>query len=445
MSPVMKRQATGQKQSLRIAAATLLLLGALAVSTDGHAQTNDAAAAPDTLTGNSSPRQRLEVKGVRTFAILTSEVWDNAAGGLKTGAWYDQLLDFGFQLDTAKLGWWKGGSFLAQAHWVEHSGDASCFDEYTGGFNPVSSIMAGDHLRIFNLYYQQVWMAEAIQLKLGQIAVDDDFMGSDYAGLFLNSAFGAMPSQVGTPLATSCGNSPPFPIYSVAAPGIFLRTRPTESIYSQLGLYYGRPGLDKSSNHGFDWVHETPPELGLFWENGYSYKLAQRPATIRLGLTFHTGELDDFRGTNTGGTPATRQAVPNYYAINDLQLLADRAGRPKLGLFARAGLTPEPNLSMVSLYADGGLNWFAPLPGRPDDAAGVAVSYTQFGSAFRESTGPEAIASGETTVELTYKARVTAWMVLQADLQILFDPARNPDSGSREIAMVVGLRARINF
>lgn len=441
----MKVNATRQLQRTKIAAAILALLSAFVTPNEGRSQTNEAATPSDTLTGKWSVRMQLEEKGIQPFATLTSEVWGNAAGGLKTGAWYDQLLDFGFQLDTAKLGWWDGGSFFVQAHWVEHSGGASCFEEYTGAFNPVSSIMAGDQLRIFNLYYQQVWDNDAILLKLGQIAADDDFMGSDYSGLFLNSAFGAMPSQVGTPLAASCRHSPAFPIYSVAAPGIFLRVRPTESLYTQLGLYYGRPGLDKPSNHGFDWVNETPPELGMFLEGGYTYKIAQRPATIRVGLTYHTGELDDFSGAPAGDPPATHQVVRNFYAIHDLELLADNEGKPKLGLFCRAGVTPEPNKSMVGLYADGGLNWFAPLACRPDDTAGIAVSYTKFGDAFRTSTGPDGIAADETTLELTYKASVTRWLTMQADAQLLFNPAVNPSTNTRETAVVFGLRAQISF
>jgi porin len=100
---------------------------------------------------------------------------------------------------------------------------------------------------------------------------------------------------------------------------------------------------------------------------------------------------------------------------------------------------------MVSLYADAGLNWFAPLPGRPDDVAGIAVSYTQFGSAFRQSTGTDGVGAHETTVELTYQAKINRWLTMQADAQVLFNPAVNPKSGSREAACVLGMRAVINF
>jgi porin len=390
-------------------------------------------------------RTKMEENGVTPFLEWTSEVWGNVSGGLKQGAWYNSLLDFGVELDTARLGWWPGGSFMIQAHWAQGLRNDLCFDDYTGGFNPVSSIMAGDHVRVFNLHYRHAWREETVVLKLGQIAADDDFMGSDYAGLFLNSAFGAMPSQVGTPLATYCGNPPAFPIYSVAAPGLFLKVRPFEPFYTQVGLYYGSIGFDEPDNHGFDWASQSPTELGLFWESGYSYQISRRPATVRFGLSYHTGPLDDFSGITAGDPPATRQSVPNFYLIHDLELLADQEGRTRLGLFTRGGFMPQPDRSMVSWYADAGLNWFAPLPGRSDDVAGIALSFTRFGSDYRRSTGSAGAATDETTLEMTYKAQVTRWMALQGDLQFLFNPAVNPSSGTRDTAAVLGLRATIKF
>jgi len=400
---------------------------------------------PDTLTGGWAARARAEDRGVAPFAVWTTEGWGNVAGGLEQRGWWNSLLEFGFEMDTAKLGWWQGGSFMVQTHWVQNLHNDTGFSDDTGGFNPVSSIEAGDQLRIFNLHYRQSWREDAIALKLGQVAVDDDFMTSDYASLFLNSAFGAMPSQVGTPLATSSGNIPAFPIYSVAAPGVYLRLRPVEAVYTQLGLYYGRPGFDERDNHGFDWANQAPAELGLFWESGYTYKLAQHPATARFGLSYHTGPVDDFSGTAPEVPPATQQTVPNFYLIHDLELVSDSEGRTKVGLFARGGITPESDRAMVAWYVDGGLDWVAPLPSRSDDVAGIAVSHTGFGDDYRESTGPDGVASGETALELSYRAQITRWMTLQADAQFLFNPAINPDSGSRETATVLGLRAEIRF
>lgn len=43
------------------------------------------------------------------------------------------------------------------------------------------------------------------------------------------------------------------------------------------------------------------------------------------------------------------------------------------------------------------------------------------------------------------QAQVTRWLALQADVQILFNPAANPGAGYRETATVLGLRTTISF
>ena len=381
----------------------------------------------------------VEDSGIAPFAAFTSEAWANVHGGIDRGAWYNHLLDFGLELDTGKLGWWQNGTFVIQFHWVEHAGEGSCFEESAGSFNPVSNISAKDHFRVYNLHYAHEWRDGLISLKLGQIATDDDFMGSDYSAMFLNSAFGAMPSQVGTPLAASCGNSSAFPIYSVAAPGLFFRWNPNDRFYSQVGIYHGRIGPDAEDNYGFSWA-ESPLELGLFWESGMNHKLLQRSGTLRLGLSYHTGPRDDFSGNES--VSETSQQAPDLYVIHDWSILETAEGNPKLGWFWRAGFAPEHDCNIVDFYADTGLNWFAPIPTRDADAAGIAISYTRFGDDFRNSaTG---IAADETTVELTYQAQINRWFVLQADTQFLFNPTANSGS-SRETAIVLGLRGITSF
>lgn len=397
----------------------------------------------DTLLGPASLRNRIEERGVKPFAVWTVDALHNVDGGVQQRGWWTSLLDFGIEVDTEKVGWWSAGRFMAQAHWVQNSRSSVLADNHAGAFNPLSATMASDHVRVFNLHYSHTWREETVFLKMGQLAADDDFMGSEYTLLFLNSAFGPLPSQVGTPLAGCCGNPTAFPIYGVAAPGVFLRVRPSEGFYTQLGLYYGRPGFDEPDNYGFGWASQGPLELGLLWEAGWSYKLAKCPATSRCGLSHHTGPIDDF--SNGAANPATTQTVPNFYFVQDVELISDRDGNPKLGVFARGGITPQTDRSMVAMYADAGLNYFSPLPGRDEDVAGIAVSWTRFGDKYRRSIGVNGVAADETTVEFTYKAQVTRWMALQADLQLVFNPAINPRSGNRETATVLGLRAQFTF
>ncbi|MCL4181376.1 MAG: hypothetical protein KJ072_27015 [Verrucomicrobia bacterium] len=113
----------------------------------GHELMADEVDPPSTvLTGVWAPRREFEAAGVAPFAVLNVEGWGNVAGGLERGDWWNILLDFGFELDTAKLGWWEGGRFMVQAHWVVNRDNDSCFEDYTGAFNPASGVMAGDRV-----------------------------------------------------------------------------------------------------------------------------------------------------------------------------------------------------------------------------------------------------------------------------------------------------------
>jgi carbohydrate-selective porin OprB len=126
-------------------------------------------------------------------------------------------------------------------------------------------------------------------------------------------------------------------------------------------------------------------------------------------------------------------------------LVTDAEGNVELGCFVRVGTTLEQDRSMVAYYADAGLTLFEPLPGREMDVLGIGVSYTRFGDDFRSSASGEGVAASETALEFLYRAQTTRWLALTADLQFLFNPAVNPESGSRETATVLGLRAEIEF
>ena len=401
-------------------------------------------AAPTTLTGGWSARTKLASHGVAPFATLTGEFWGNAAGGLQTGAQGDTQLDFGVQLDTAKLGGWPGGSFLAEFHWLQIFGHG-CFAEKTGAANPVSGLIAADHFRLFNLYYRQSWKNDAVIFKTGQIAVDDDFMRSDYAGLFLNSAFGAMPSQTGTRLAACCGYEPPFPMYPVAGPGAFVSVKPSGEIDLQAGVYDGQPGTDTESNHGFDWSLRDETGIGVFYEGDLAYAIEKHAGTFRLGGTYHSGLFDDYARINAGFSDAAKNGIHSFYAVNDFALLAPDTGKTVLGLFTRAGISPQTDRSIVTVYADAGLNWFAPLPGRDNDVAGIAFSWTKFSGDFRRAPGSGGVPASQSALELTYSAQATRWLTLQADAQFLFNPVAVSNSSSGETAVVLGLRAVFKF
>ncbi len=375
---------------------------------------------------------------VRPSLTVTGEFWHNASGGLATGSRWNSLADLSVEVDLARLGAPAGASLTAQLLWIENQKTSADFADLTGAANPVSGLNAGNAWRVFNLFYRQSWGDNRFALKLGQLALDDDFMGSDSAGLFAFSALGAMPSQVATGHSGHTGGGCAYPIFAVAAPGVHFSAAFNNAFSLQLGAYHGGPGHDRRANHGFNWDNGSGQGAVLFFEGAYSFSLAGNPSTLHAGGAVHTGRFDDFAALASDVSAPEVRGLHSFYLIQDLVLLARDAEHPTLAAFWRAGLSPQRDRSAVRRYADAGLNWFAPFPGRADDIAGLAVSYTEYGDAYRRLD--PALAAAETALELTYRVQLTEHFALQGIVQRHFNPLP-AEGGPRHAATVLALRA----
>ncbi|MDR1818307.1 MAG: carbohydrate porin [Puniceicoccales bacterium] len=430
-----------------LAAAATLLAGSAGTASvfaaDAASRVADTPAtggAADAAAGATTPAEQDALHGFKPFLSLYGEAFYNAAGGVKNTGWWNTLADFGFEQDLAKLGAPDGLSLHFNAHWVENRPPRSrSFADATGAANPVSGIHAADHLRVFNLHLAQTLAGDRLVLKLGQLAADDEFAISDHAGFFLNSSFGAMPSQCATPLAAAAGGNAAFPIYAVAAPGLFAAWKINDALSLAGAVYYGGPGADTRSNYGFSYENASNAGAAFYLEAAWTTTVAGGRATIlKLGANAHTGRFDDFK------RDATARGFVSFWLAQDLALIPAKSSEPPvLGLFWRAGYAPLADRSVVAFYADAGVVWNAPLPPRPDDALGLAVAHTRYTRAFRRADGT--VAASETTVELSYRAVFSEHFSIQADLQLLLDPLRRDDAASRHPALVPGVRAVLSF
>lgn len=380
--------------------------------------------------------------GISPAASAVGEIWHNVRGGVKRASWWNTLVDVAAEVPGPSFGAPASAALVAELHWVANRRADGSFAEDTKAFHPISSIMANDHVRVFNLYYRQAGAGGAWSLKVGQLAVDDDFMLSAYAGLFAHSAFGAMPSQTATPLHSAAGPQPAVPIYAVAAPGVWWRLDPGDGVSWQTGVYYGSPGLDTRANRGFKWGRAADSGVLVFSEASWQYPLGGRSATTRLGVSAHTGPFADFGAIRANHRDAVVRGLCSVYAIQDVALAADAAGAPNWGAFGRVGVSPQDERCAVRLYADAGVNRYRPFARRPRDVFGAAVSVTRFGHEFGALAG---LARSETTVEFTYQARLSSRLTVQGDVQFLLDSSPSAASGRRETATIIGVRTTLTL
>jgi ferrous iron transport protein A len=149
-------------------------------------------APPDTLTGSRRTRAKLEEHGVTPFAVWTTERLGNVAGGLQQRGWWNSLLDFGVELDTAKVGLWAGGSFLAQAHWVQNTRNdvmpasltrATLADQPVGQRIKIKGFSLPEGIRLRLL---EMGLTEGIECRVVRFAPLGDPMEVQVRGYFLS-------------------------------------------------------------------------------------------------------------------------------------------------------------------------------------------------------------------------------------------------------------------
>ena len=377
------------------------------------------------LTGDwNGLRTWLANQGITPFATYSTGAWANVHGGFSTGVRYEGFADWGFDLDFERIAGWRGASFHIDWH-SNVSGLPS--QELVGQFptNAVLSLESANAVRFYEIYLKQRLWDGALLVKAGQLAVDDDFFVSRYASSLLNASFAFFGSGRDRQVA---------PFYPVAAPGIYVMARPSEDWELRAGAYTSAPGADSSSNYGFDWSLDNGVSVAT--EVALSRSPAGLPGHYTLGVLGTTKQLTSFE---TGG--AVRGTLGVYLMIDQV-LALDGNGKPKVGAFFRVGYDPLEDRALLRVYGNTGFALFAPFPGRVHDALSVGVSYTNFEPDYLQSQQASGlnVTSYESIAELTYQAAVTGWLVVQPDLQFVFNPHY-----SHHDAIVLGLQVVITF
>ena len=343
--------------------------------------------------------------------------FENLSGGLSTGGTSIGLADLGLDLDLKALLGWQGATFTVSA-FAPHGNDFS--SNRVGDFGVVSNIFADTEFNIFRLQLVQEWGDSGNFIKVGQVAVDDDFMIAPTAELFINSTF--------VPFNTQSGNTP-SPIFPLAAPGIVVHLNPWNNFSFTTGIYAGFSGEESSSNRGFDWDLGADAGYALFAQADYNYGRG----TLSLGGYYHSGDFEDF---STGSTVSGLSA---FWAFVDHSLIdGSEKGGASVNAFARASIAPQTERSVATSQFDGGIVLSNLL--LSGDALGLACSFTNFGNDFLANSPDAGVTDSETIIELTYLLPLHENFTIQPDIQYIIDP-----HSSGENAFVIGARSQITF
>jgi porin len=454
---------------VRASLAALVIFGAAMLGSISKPATADEGLFErDRLTGGwGGVRKQLEDAGIGFGVNDTAETLSNPTGGIRQRTIYQGLLDVSLNLDLEKLAKWPDATFYIDGYWISGRGLSR---NAVGNLLAVSSIEALASTRLHDMWFQREFLDHQISLRVGQIALDDEFYISQYSAGFVSSSFGC-PDILSTDLPSG------GPCYPFAVPGARLRVAPTSNLTLSAAVFNGNPA---PRGPGDPQVRNSSGTNFLIGEGGFmpiaevAYSFDEQPISstllsdVKLGAWYHTGEFPDQRRDSSGlslanpasnGIPAMHGSNFGAYLVVD-KMLWRRPDTATQGLaaFLRVGYAP-PDRNLFSLEIDAGLTFKGLFPNRELDALCVGAVYGRIGYP-RHLDRDQVLFTGierpirdyESVLEITYEARIAPWWLLQPDLQLVFHPggyiaAPLPAPVGRPIpnALVIGLRSGITF
>lgn len=439
----------------------LLLVGCAAFASADPAFAQDAAA--------SGLPAALARYGMTLGLSETSEVLGNVTGGVRRGFDYDGLTTMTLVLHTGKAFGWRGGKFKISALQI-HGRNLSADNLDT--IETASGIEADRATRLWELWYRQAFLRGKADLKIGQQSVDNEFIVSKYAGLFVNT-------MMGWPVVPSLDLYAGGPAYPLSSLGLRLRAKPAKTVTVLAGIFDDNPPggsffNDSQLRDGEASGTRFNLGTGALFLGELQYRAKKPPlitgpaplrGTYKLGMWVDTGHFPDQRFDSAGlslaaptssGVARLDRGNFSLYGVLDQEVWRpDPKAARSLAVFLRAMGAPGDR-NLIDFGVNAGISISEPLPGRTHDRIGIGYGLAKISARAsaldrRFFTGmPVPIRSAEQIVEITYRWQAAHWLAVQPDFQYVFNPGAgvgNPSDPTRRIGdeAVIGVRTRIAF
>jgi porin len=374
-----------------------------------------------------------EENGITFGGEYIGEGFGNLSGGILRGAAYEGLLKLTLQLDLEKIVHWGGATVYASALYPHGNGLSR---QFTGDFNILSNIDAYNSFRLFELWFQQDFFGDKASIRIGQMSADIEFYQSQWSNIFIKSCFGTFPT---ISFVTE------LPIYPVGGLGGRVDFHPLSSAVVRTAVFDSNPGLASTTDlHGLRF--HLNPSTGLIILAEAVYQIMPSLQNRGKEEDYTLGAYYDSRRFSGSFVEPNHHSNGGFYAIVDRLLyrkepyLNAQSKKTGLGAFSSFSLAPTDR-NQVSFYADCGINYDGPFPGRDNDVFALALSYTKI-SRDDLVNGVPVHSGHETVLEATYRIQVTDHLGIQPDFQYIFDPGA---FRHRPNAVVAGLRYELTF
>lgn len=370
------------------------------------------------LFGETIPYPDPESSGVTVYTLLMHDAFVNTTGGNDRGGGLLGNFYLSLDLNTEKLGMWDGGNVHLEGVGIYGRSPA----KVVGDYQYTSSIDAPDTIDPYQLYYEHTFFDDRLSWLVGVHDYSLDFGVVDYGWDFIHSAFWT-PSTM-TQLWWS--------FYPTTGLGSRAKLKLSESGYLMAGVYDGLPS-SQENNRKIDWGLSKADGAHTLVELGIDEASeGARPYKLALGGWYNSGEFDGADGT-------VMRANSGSHLIGQTMLYGEDEGYERgLGGFLQLGQAAITR-NFNTWYFGAGLRYKGLLSSRPEDVLGVAWGRAEIGSRYRESN-PGAADSYESNVEVTYRAGVLPWLVLQPAVQVVRNPGADP---GLDDAVVLYLRSEV--
>ena len=379
-------------------------------------------------------RTSLEEKGVTFDLNNTFDVYDDISGALDSGTEYFGRARATMNLDLEKLIGMENATFSVGA--ISQYGrnyNRSVFGVLT---NP-SSIEGVETTRMANIWLEQTLFENLLTYRVGKVDGVGNFGSQEYGGTFMNDELAYIPN-----LLFAAG----LPYDPAQQLGAVVTVRPFEN--SDMEGTYLKGGIFNSNN--LDAMNYDDDGVDFTWDGPTAfageigYISAEAPVDLpwyaKGGVQFNSGSF-----TEVNGSGETSKHNTLYYAnVGKSLYLLDEEGDRHIDGSISLSYAPKEEVNVYHYEVTALLRAIGPFASRPTDEAGIGLIAAWLSDEYSDNTDATGNdpSGNEFTVELTYKLKLTPWIYIQPDFQVVLNPNGN---GSRDPVYLGALRTGINF
>jgi len=369
-----------------------------------------------TIASNSVTSTSVEIEGpLELEATYIGDIYNNFSGGLKTGGGFLGMANLKIGFDTEKANWWKGGRFFVNG---ASTHGKSPTENYTGDFQVVSNIDAGNLIYLHELWFKQ--SINRLEFTVGLQDMNATFVASDNGSYYLNSSFGVPP--------VISGNIP-VPIFPLTGLGLSAIWNINDNVSWLAAMFDGSPTDFENNPYNLYWDWDEDDGLFIISEFDYTRTKNEFSGTYKGGFYYHTGEFED---DELGLKSQTIDRNFGFYFIGD-QTIWRLNENKKIDLFTQLAWSPG-SINSHNFYAGGGFNFHGLLEGDHENTLGVAVAHAGFHRSFQKH---------ETVIETFFKYQLNNYISLQPDFQLIINPASAEEKLNN--ALIGFIRVGIQF